>query len=160
MSTVKLWERKEAFMWWKSVLGTRHIFVFLHASRISGLFFRHFLSRHRRFASCVINFQLLKVKTCFPIRFHRAWGQTLPSPPSGHPHPSPPSGQLPPMHPGGGQTLPSPPSGHPLPLLAVVFTPSTQRPSSTPSSGQIYPSPPNGHPPPLLAVKHFLYIYI
>ena len=78
----------------RAVLGTRHIFV--DASRVTAIFFRNFSPRNRRFASSVINFQLLKLVST-PIRAHTADGQTLPSPPSDYPHPSPPSGHLPPF---------------------------------------------------------------
>ena len=91
--------------------------------------FSQIFPRHRCFASRVINFKPLKIVST-QIR-----GQTLPSPPSGHPHPSPSSGHLPPI------------------ILAVKLSP--LRPAFILlAGGQPHPSPPSGHLPPiLLAVK-------
>ena len=68
------------------VLGTRHNFVdasrvaasygFIDASRVTAVFFWHFLLRHRRFTSRVINVQLLKLVST-PICAHTAGDQTL-----------------------------------------------------------------------------------
>ena len=45
----------------------------------------------------VTRHQFSALKTCFPIRAHTAGSQTLPSPPSSHPHPSPSSDHFPPI---------------------------------------------------------------
>ena len=120
------------------MLGTRHIFV--AASRLATsccLVEASFFTASLPFN--VRRLQFSALKTCFPIRAHTAGSQTLPSPPSGHPHPSPSSGHPPPtllevklsplrlvviLHPSGGKPHPYPPSGHlPSILLAVKLSP-------------------------------------
>ena len=129
------------------MLGTCHIFVdasrvasscsFTDALRVNAEFFRHFSPCHCRFASRVINFQLLK--------FVSRYGLTLLVV------------KLSPLHPAVILTPPHP---------AIIFHPScwrsnstlyAQRSSSTlpiqwsfstnSAAGQTLASPPSGHPP-------------
>ena len=118
----------------------------------------------------VTRHQFSALKTCFPIRAHTAGSQTLPSPPSSHPHPSPSSDHFPPillavklyplcpvviLHFGWWPTSPlttqQSSSYHPSSGQTVPSPPSGHPPPSTSSGGQPHPSPPSGHLPPILA---------
>ena len=115
------------------VLGTSHFFVAASRVAASCCFIN---------ASRVINFQLLKPVST-PMHARTAAGQTLPSPPSGHPPPLLAANLTPP---------------HPAVILHPRCQPisslSTQRSSSTPAGGQSHSSLPSSHLPPiLLAVK-------
>ena len=109
---------------------------FIDASRVTEVFFRTNFPRQCRFASRVINCQLLNL-------FRSRYMLTLLAV------------KLSPLHPSVILTPPHP---------AVIFHPSCwrsnsplsaqQSSSTTPGGGQPHPSPPSGHlPPNLLAVK-------
>ena len=141
------------------------------------MFFGHFSTRHRRFASRVILFQTRHeknvchkhsaLKTCLNADTHSQ--PALPPLLTVNLHPSSRrSFNLHPSHwqltsplpnqrsfstpPAGSQIHPSQSSGHPLPLqLAVKFTPPRPAVILHPCWQPTSPSPPSGHPPPLLA---------
>ena len=119
----------------EAVLGTRHIFVdasccLIDALRVTTVFLVIFSTSS---TFCVMRHTFSALRTCFLIRNHTAGGQTLPSPPSGHPHPSHPADIF---HPSCWR------SNSPL---------SAQRSSHPVDGGQPHPSPPIGHLPPILA---------
>ena len=88
-------------------------------SRLTGVCFRDFPPRHRRFPSRIINFQLLKLVSRYALTL-MAVNLSLSTQRSSSPLPTQWSSST---HPAGGQTLPSPPSCHSLPLLATNLTP-------------------------------------
>ena len=132
------------------VLGTHHIFVdvsrigssccFIDASHVTSVFFSTFFPRHRRSASRLINFKLLKLVS-MPIRAHTTGGQILHSLPSGHLQPHPSISHLPPIL-LAVKLPPVCPAGTLHPCWWPTSPLPTQRSSSTHlASGQALPSP-------------------
>ena len=132
------------------VLGTHHIFVdvsrigssccFIDASHVTSMFFPKFFPRHRRSASRLINFKLLKLVS-MPIRAHTTGGQILHSLPSRHLQPHPSISHLPPIL-LAVKLPPVCPAGTLHPCWWPTSPLPTQRSSSTHlASGQALPSP-------------------